>query len=234
MNRFLLGLGLCVVSSLTIPSVANAGFLSSLAGGLVANSMSDSANRAAMRKERERQKLETLGSELWRMHKNKSYYGSFMDDANWVLNNTNEIGYLDTVAQVYADNDNGGDAIDIYNYRILPNCADKCTKYKNKYKQLTKRVDRNIVLNQELWHMHKKNKYTNNAMKLVKELEKKSSDIGQLDTVAWVYMDNGYAEKAIDLYKTRILPKCSDECEKFQGYYKKLQTAAETQKMATQ
>jgi len=65
-------------------------------------------------------------------------------------------------------------------------------------------------VNAYLWHMHE-TKYTKNYKFYLKWLEnsiKKSGydDINLIDTIAWVYKDNGNQKRAIELYETRILP----------------------------
>jgi hypothetical protein len=49
-----------------------------------------------------------------------------------------------------------------------------------------------------------------------------------LDTIAWVYKDNGEDKKAIDIYKNKIMPKIRNSknkktIEKFKKYYQKIQ-----------
>ncbi len=75
-------------------------------------------------------------------------------------------------------------------------------------------------LNTYLWKMHESGKYTKDYKFYLKHLEK-SDDIGDLDTVAWVYKDNGNKKKAIEIYKTRILPWIKIEDSKTQAKYKR-------------
>jgi len=60
-------------------------------------------------------------------------------------------------------------------------------------------------LNAVLWNMHELGIYSNNYMHFLKKLEKSNKCLA-LDTVAWVYKDNGQKDKAIKIYKNRILP----------------------------
>jgi hypothetical protein len=74
-------------------------------------------------------------------------------------------------------------------------------------------------VNEYLWNMHKTGKYTKDYKFYLKYLEK-SDDITNLDTVAWVYKDNGNKKKAIEIYKTRIMPWVKIEKPKIQEKYK--------------
>ncbi len=66
-------------------------------------------------------------------------------------------------------------------------------------------------VNSYLWHMHETKNYTQNYEFYLKWQENsilKSGydNISLLDTIAWVYKDNGNKKKAIEIYETRILP----------------------------
>ncbi len=66
-------------------------------------------------------------------------------------------------------------------------------------------------VNSYLWHMHENKKYTQNYKFYLKWQENSIAksgydDISFLDTIAWVYKDNGNRKKAIEIYETRILP----------------------------
>jgi hypothetical protein len=66
-------------------------------------------------------------------------------------------------------------------------------------------------VNLYLWHMHENKNYTQNYKFYLKWQENSISksgydDISMLDTIAWVYKDNGNKKKAIEIYETRILP----------------------------
>ena len=91
-------------------------------------------------------------------------------------------------------------------------------------------------VNSYLWHMHE-TKYTKNYKFYLKWQENSIAksgydDISLLDTIAWVYKDNGDKKKAIEIYETRILPWIDVEFEddkkgknkkfrnKWIGYYK--------------
>jgi hypothetical protein len=80
-------------------------------------------------------------------------------------------------------------------------------------------------VNTYLWNMHETGKYTKDYKFYLKYLEK-SDDIIKLDTVAWVYKDNGNKKKAIEIYKTRIIPWIKIEepeiQEKYEIYFKKI------------
>ena len=80
-------------------------------------------------------------------------------------------------------------------------------------------------INTYLWNMHKSAKYTKDYKFYLNYLEK-SDDINDLDTVAWVYKDNGNKKKAIKIYKIRIMPWVKIEKEevqaKYEIYFKKI------------
>ena len=75
-------------------------------------------------------------------------------------------------------------------------------------------------INAYLWNMHKSGIYSKDYKFYLKYLEK-SDAIGDLDTTAWVYKDNGNKKKAIEIYKTRILPWVKIEDSKTQVKYKR-------------
>jgi len=74
-------------------------------------------------------------------------------------------------------------------------------------------------VNTYLWNMHESGKYSKDYMFYLKYLEQ-ADEINHLDTVAWVYKDNGNKKKAIQIYKTRILSWVKIEDEKTQEKYK--------------
>ena len=91
-------------------------------------------------------------------------------------------------------------------------------------------------VNLYLWHMHTNKNYTQNYKFYLKWQENSITksgydDIGFLDTIAWVYKDNGNKKKAIEIYETRILPwvdiwhydvehgKTKEWRDKWIGYY---------------
>ena len=66
-------------------------------------------------------------------------------------------------------------------------------------------------VNSFLWHQHKTNSYDESTAFYVKwqEMQIEASgydDINLWDTLAWVYKDNGDKKRAIEIYKTRIMP----------------------------
>jgi len=78
------------------------------------------------------------------------------------------------------------------------------TVYVSDIKERMKKV------NAYLWHMHE-TKYTKNYKFYLKWQENSIAksgydDINFLDTIAWVYKDNGNKKKAIEIYETRIVP----------------------------
>ena len=75
-------------------------------------------------------------------------------------------------------------------------------------------------VNTYLWKMHKIGKYSKDYTFFLKYLEQ-SDDINDLDTVAWVYKDNGNKQKAIEIYKQRILPWLKIESPKIQNKFKR-------------
>jgi len=74
-------------------------------------------------------------------------------------------------------------------------------------------VDQNVTgfhteidyINQALWSMHEKQLYSENYKEFLAKLEK-SDYPNYLDTVAWVYKDNGNKNKAISIYENRLMP----------------------------
>ncbi len=79
-------------------------------------------------------------------------------------------------------------------------------------------------LNKVLWNMHETELYSPNYRSLLAVLEK-TNDYGRLDTVAWVYKDNGDTEKAIKLYEERILPAVKNsggDIEKYKRYFNEI------------
>ncbi len=76
-------------------------------------------------------------------------------------------------------------------------------------------------INAVLRNMHKKKIYSTNYSDLLEKLEK-SNDYMHLDTVAWVYKDNGDKNKAIIIYKERVLPAVKKEGGDIQKYEKYL------------
>ncbi len=80
-------------------------------------------------------------------------------------------------------------------------------------------------INQSLWQMHEFKIYAKEYQKMVKQLEK-SDDISDLDTVAWVYKDNGNTAKAVKIYEERILPVArsegGEELQEYLNYYKRI------------
>ena len=79
-----------------------------------------------------------------------------------------------------------------------------------------------------LWAMHEKGIYDEDYKFYLDYLEDYLDKLGydnihHLDTVAWVYRDNGNKSKAIAIYKNRILPWVKIENEKkrymFKGYF---------------
>lgn len=60
-------------------------------------------------------------------------------------------------------------------------------------------------MNYVLLNMHKKNFYAENYREFLAKLEK-SDDPNCLNTVAWVYKDNGDKKKGISIYENRLMP----------------------------
>lgn len=80
-------------------------------------------------------------------------------------------------------------------------------------------------LNTYLWDMHKANKYDKAWEFYAKQLSV-TNEIEYLDTVARAYYDNGYENKALEIYETRILPfsriKSAKTKSNYASYYNEL------------
>jgi hypothetical protein len=76
------------------------------------------------------------------------------------------------------------------------------------------------TLNHKLWEMHERGKYYGAWEKILGEFETRKLKVGFLDTLAWVYKDNGNQEQAIKIYKEQILPK--DRSQKWLEAFEKI------------
>ena len=74
-------------------------------------------------------------------------------------------------------------------------------------------------INRVLWIMHERNDYSIEYKELLAILEN-SEKCKYLDTVAWVYKDNGNTKKAIEIYKEKILPRVKKSGGSYQEYQK--------------
>ena len=91
--------------------------------------------------------------------------------------------------------------------------------------KIEKRMDN---INTYLWHLHEKKSYDESYKVYLDILEKhieksQYDDLRRLDTIAWVYKDNGNQEKAVEIYETRILPwvKIKFKSRSFRNKYEK-------------
>jgi hypothetical protein len=93
----------------------------------------------------------------------------------------------------------------------------------NTVKNAWKNAKETSSANTYLWEMHKNKKYAGDYKEALNYLENNSNNIKDLDTVAWVYKDNGQINKARNIYEKRIIPQLDNygnaEKEKFLGYY---------------
>ncbi len=168
----------------------------------------------------EKEEMADLNKLLWEMHKAWKYQDKYNNKLNrletYAIKNV-DIGWLDTVAWVHKDTGNQERATEIYENIILPEVKNELkydsaiiSKYENLYKSITKiRKEEPDFLNKLLSEMHKSGKYQAGYEIMLEELESyatKIFDIDYLDTVAWVYKDNGNRKKAIKIYETFLLP----------------------------
>lgn len=65
-------------------------------------------------------------------------------------------------------------------------------------------------INSVLWRMHTENRYVNGFEDMRTRLEKEAGSPHMQDTIAWAYADQGEVTRAIEIYKTRVLPFTSD------------------------
>lgn len=77
--------------------------------------------------------------------------------------------------------------------------------------------------------MHESGKYIKTYKFFLDRLEQNTSDPELLDTVAWVYLDNGNQENAIKIYKEKVLPAINktgdkDKIKKYEAFFKKIST----------
>lgn len=115
-----------------VGSNANAGFFSSMAGGAIGNAITKKKNHS-------NERMQKVNIYLWDMHESGRYEEGYQFYLNY-LEQSEDIGYLTTVAQVYHDNGNKSKAIEIYEKRILPWVVleDERTKaeYRGSYDEL--------------------------------------------------------------------------------------------------
>ncbi len=95
---------------------------------------------------------------------------------------------------------------------------------KNKKKIISKRE-----ASKKLWRMHKNGVYGDNYMALINIVKSQSDSVGDLDTIAYAYIDNGHAQEALDIYK-KILPALSKlptaKKQKYQRHYSEIKMKA--------
>lgn len=106
----------CILMTfLSSTDYANAGFWGSLAGSAIGHSVNKGYSEKRMRK---------VNDYLWNMHQMKVARGEKYEEGYAFylkyLEQSEDVDYLDTVAQVYNDNGNKKKAIEIYEKRILP------------------------------------------------------------------------------------------------------------------
>lgn len=81
-------------------------------------------------------------------------------------------------------------------------------------------------LNEMLWKMYEEDSYTKKIFDFLELLEQ-SDNVSDLDTVATIYKALGDKQKAVKIYKERIMPKIYKEndikrVKKFEGYFEKI------------
>lgn len=97
-------------------------------------------------------------------------------------------------------------------YKLEPMLADN-ERYEGQSKANLERM---------LWIMHRNKNYSEDYKYILKAFEDENlKNLSYLDTLARVYKDNGDKEKAIEIYKNKILPKSNDE--KWIKYFKKIE-----------
>lgn len=75
-------------------------------------------------------------------------------------------------------------------------------------------------LNSILWEMHERKNYSRDYKKILNAAINNKPNLSEWDTIAWVYKDNGNKMKAIEIYKTKILPKSKDK--KWKTYFEQI------------
>ncbi len=85
--------------------------------------------------------LNSINSTLWKMHKEKQYMNFYKILLKKFEKKVKDINHLDTLAWVYADNNNSQKALEIYEKRILPFIKDNNSDvFKENYKILKEKV----------------------------------------------------------------------------------------------
>ena len=108
MKKIFLGL----MFSLALITQVQAGFFTSFAASALANDLSKGGIPAS--------RIKKLNSYLWNMHKSGKYDKNYRYYLKYLETHTENISYLDTVAQVYLDKGNKKKALAVYEKRILP------------------------------------------------------------------------------------------------------------------
>ena len=128
MKRLILGL----VVSLLLTTQTYAGFFTSFAASAIANNMSKGGIPSS--------RLKKINTYLWDMHERRKYDKGYKYYLKYLEIHTEDIAYLDTVANVYLDNNNKKKALEIYKKRILPwivlEDRERQKKYKGYYNKI--------------------------------------------------------------------------------------------------
>ena len=89
-------------------------------------------------------------------------------------------------------------------------------------------------VNDYLLLMHDSKNYSDDFQFYLSHLEK-SDNLHHLDTVARVYLDHGYKQRALDLYRARILPwikiEDAETQNEFNAYYAAIKASEQHKKL---
>ncbi|MBS9778817.1 MAG: hypothetical protein KGV58_00805 [Campylobacteraceae bacterium] len=120
--------------SLLLLTNLQAGFFTSMFGSMAANALSsDKAQHRSASYE------DKINSYLWNMYENKSFSKDWRFYADQ-LSNSNDIGRLDTVAQVYNSNGDKDKALEIYETKILPYLKFEKSSIRYKYEDYYNKI----------------------------------------------------------------------------------------------